>query len=114
MRLARVLLVLLSAAALVNLAIAFARRLVYPYDLEWMEGGMLCHALRLVHGEPIYAEPSARFVSFAYVPLYPAVLRALSPSFGLGYLPARSVSVAAFTLALVVAYVFVRREGGSS
>ena len=113
MRGSRVLLVLLAAAALANLAFAGARRIAYPYDLEWMEGGVLCHALRLVHGEPIYAEPSARFVSFAYTPLYPAVLWALSPVFGLGYLPARSVSVAAFAWALVVAYLFVRREGGS-
>src|SRR5437867_12329994 len=112
MRLARVLLVLLSAAALVNLAIAFARRLVYPYDLEWMEGAMLCHALRLVQGEPIYAEPSVRFVSFAYPPLYPVTLSLLSPLFGVGYLAARAVSVAALAGALLVAYVFVRREAG--
>ena len=113
MRLARVLLFLVSAAALVNLAFAIGRRLVYPYDLEWMEGGMLCHALRLVQGQPIYAEPSARFVSFAYTPLYPIVLRLLAPVTGVGYLPARAVSVAAFALALVVAYAFVRRAGGS-
>src|SRR2546426_12831223 len=113
MRFARVLLFLVSAAALVNLAFAFARRLAYPYDLEWMEGGMLAHALRLLQGQPIYAEPSARFVSFAYTPLYPIVLRLLAPVTGVGYLPARAVSVAAFGLALVVAYVFVRRAGGS-
>jgi len=113
MRFARALLLLVSAAALLNLAFAFARRVVYPYDLEWMEGGMLCHALRLVQGQPIYAEPSARFVSFAYAPLYPIVLRLLAPVTGVGYLPARAVSVAAFASALVVAYAFVRRGGGS-
>ncbi|HEY2941005.1 MAG TPA: hypothetical protein VGN09_01095 [Vicinamibacteria bacterium] len=113
MRLSRVLLLLVSAAALVNLAFAFGRRIVYPYDLEWMEGGMLCHALRLVEGQPIYAEPSARFVSFAYTPLYPIALRLLAPVTGVGYLPARAVSVAAFASALVLAYAFVRRAGGS-
>src|SRR5439155_14413345 len=94
MRLARVLLFLVSAAALVNLAFAIGRRLVYPYDLEWMEGGMLCHALRVVQREPIYAEPSARFVSFAYTPLYPILLGLLAPVAGVGYVPARAVSVA--------------------
>lgn len=113
MRLPRLLLVLVSAAALASLALAFARRIAYPYDLEWMEGGMLGHALRLVQGEPIYAEPSARFVSFAYTPLYPIVLWMLSPLAGVGYLPARAVSVAAFAVALLIAYVFVRRGGGS-
>src|SRR2546428_11903259 len=113
MRPSRTLLLLVPAAALVTLAFAVVRRLLSPYDLEWMEGGMLCHALRLVQGQPIYAEPSARFVSFAYTPLYPIVLRLLAPITGVGYLPARAVSVAAFGLALGVAYAFVRREGGS-
>jgi len=113
MRLSRLLLVVVSLAALANLSFAFARRLAYPYDLEWMEGGMLCHALRLVQGQPIYAEPSARFVAFAYTPLYPIVLWLLAPVAGIGYLPARAVSVAAFASALLVAYAFVRRAGGS-
>jgi len=102
-----------AAAAIVNVACAMARRVGYPYDLEWMEGGMLCHALRLVQGEPIYAEPSARFVSFAYTPLYPAVLSLLAPLFGLGYAPARAVSIVAAAAALVFLYSFVRRAGGS-
>jgi len=113
MRLSRLLLVALSAAAFANLGFAFARRLTYPYDLEWMEGGMLCHALRLVQGEPVYAEPSARFAAFAYTPLYPIVLWLLAPAAGVGYLPARAVSVAAFAVAVLVAYAFVRRAGGS-
>src|SRR5712692_7991779 len=94
MRFSRVLLFLVSAAALVNLGFAFARRLAYPYDLEWMEGGMLCHTLRLVQGQPLYAEPSARFVSFAYTPLYPIVLRLLAPVTGVGYLPAPAAAFA--------------------
>jgi hypothetical protein len=113
MRPSRLLLLMVSAAALANLAFAVGRRLAYPYDLEWMEGGMLVHTLRLVQGEPIYAEPSARFVSFAYTPLYPIVLWLLAPAAGVGYLPARAVSAATFALALVVAYAFVRRAGGS-
>ena len=63
----------------------FALRLGYPLDLEWMEGGVLTHALRLSKGQPLYAEPSVDFVSFLYTPLYPAVLAALSKVFGLSY-----------------------------
>ena len=39
------------------LCYVFARRFAYPYDLEWMEGGMIAHALRLVEHQPIYAPP---------------------------------------------------------
>ena len=113
MRLSRLVLAVVSAAALAGFAFAVARRIAYPYDLEWMEGGMLCHALRVAQREPIYAEPSARFVSFAYTPLYPIVLGLLAPLTGIGYLPARAVSVAAFAASLLVAYAFVRRTGGS-
>lgn len=113
MRVSRLLVAVVSAAALAGLAFAVARRIAYPYDLEWMEGGMLCHALRVAEREPIYAEPSARFVSFAYTPLYPILLGLLAPVAGVGYLPARAVSVAAFAVALVAAYAFVRRAGGS-
>ena len=36
-----------ALAHLVLLAIAIAGRFGYPYDLEWMEGGMLHHAQRI-------------------------------------------------------------------
>ena len=45
-------------------------RLSYPYDLEWMEGGMLLHADRVMQAEPLYVLPSADFIPFIYTPLY--------------------------------------------
>ena len=52
---ARAVALLLAAAAAVSLALTLALRFFHPYDLEWMEGGVLCHALRLIEGKPIYA-----------------------------------------------------------
>jgi hypothetical protein len=74
--------IVLSIWIFVVLARVFLLRLSYPLDLEWMEGGVLTHALRLARGQPIYAEPSVDFVSFLYTPLYPAVLAVLSKVFG--------------------------------
>jgi hypothetical protein len=73
----------------------------YPYDLEWMEGGMLVHALRLTDGSGIYVEPSIDFVPYLYTPLYPALLAALSPIMGISYKVARAISILA-TLGTVV------------
>jgi hypothetical protein len=112
-KVARAVAVALAVAALAVLVYAFARRAAYPYDLEWMEGGMLCHALRLAEGKPIYAAPSVDFVPFLYTPLYPAILALLSKVVGLGYGLARAVSLLSFFAALVLGYVFARREGGS-
>jgi hypothetical protein len=100
--------VLLSAWVFVALARVFLLRLTYPLDLEWMEGGTLTHALRLARGEPLYAQPSVDFVSFLYTPLYPAALAALSKVFGLSYVLGRTVSVLAFSGALVVLVTAVR------
>src|SRR5262245_34390996 len=80
-----------------------ARRIAYPYDLEWMESGMLCHALRLYEGQPIYAAPSVDFIPHLYTPLYPAVVALLARVTGdVGYLLGRAVSVAAFAGSLLI------------
>lgn len=71
-------------------------RLSAPFEIEWMEGGMLAHALRLREGLPIYAPPSLDFVPFFYTPGYPTVLYWLSLIIGELSLPlARGVSLVA-------------------
>ena len=45
-------------------------RIFYPFDLEWMEGGMLLHGLRVMEGKNLYVEPSSDFIPFIYPPLY--------------------------------------------
>ncbi len=99
--------------ALVFLGIA-AVRLAYPFDVEWMEGGMLTHAARLRAGLPIYAAPSADFVSFFYTPLYPAVVAGLSwltgdVTFALG----RAVSLVATLGTFALLFHLVRRESSA-
>src|SRR6185369_16069281 len=73
---------------------AIAGRVCYPYDLEWMEGGMLHHALRIRLGEGIYAPPSVDFIPYLYTPLYPTLLALFGGPSGPSYLLGRAVSVA--------------------
>ena len=68
------------------------QRLHYPFDLEWMEGGMLLHADRVLKGEGIYVPPSMEFIPFIYPPLYPWVLAACAKVLGLGYAVGRTIS----------------------
>ncbi len=83
---------------------AIAARIGYPYDLEWMEGGMLHHALRIQSGEGIYVPPSIDFIPYLYTPLYPALLAMLGGVFGISYTVGRAVSVLALIgIALVSA-----------
>jgi hypothetical protein len=73
---------------------AIAGRVAYPYDLEWMEGGMLHHALRIRLGQGIYVPPSADFIPYLYTPLYPTLLALFGGPTGASYLLGRAVSVA--------------------
>ena len=91
-----------------------ARRIAYPYDLEWMEGSMLHHALRIASGLPIYTPPSIDFVPHLYTPLYPWVVAFLGKLCGgVGYLVGRMVSLVAFLGALGIGGYCAWREGGS-
>ncbi len=91
----------------------FWARLFYPFDLEWMEGGMLAHAWRLQRGLPLYGPPSPDFVAFVYPPGYSALVAALGDVFGLDYPVGRAVS-AVSTLASAGAIVTLAwRQVGS-
>ena len=96
---------LISIPALWQLALlatAVLARLTYPFDLEWMEGGLLDHAARIQEGTGVYTPPSVDFVSYLYTPLYPAVLALGGHAFGLGYTLGRAVSVISLVISLVV------------
>lgn len=87
-------LALLMAVGLVyRLGIIWWTRLFYPFDLEWMEGGMLAHAWRVTEGHTLYGEPSAEWIPYIYPAGYAWLLAAVSPVFGLGYVPARALSI---------------------
>jgi len=106
--------VLLAAGAgLVELALhgrLFAARVSFPLDLEWMEGGVLVHAHRIAHGQPLYVKPSLDFIPFLYTPFYYVVLAGLSKVLPLGYTLARSVSLLSFAGALALLVAAAVRE----
>ena len=90
----RQLVVLLALSWALLLAVVVVARITFPLELEWMEGGSLHHALRLLRGEPLYGAPSVDFVPFLYTPLYPALLTFLAGiGLPLGLFLGRAVSV---------------------
>jgi len=104
-------------AAIAGLSIAVVLltvvlRITYPYELEWMEGGVLEHIARVRAGEPIYTAPMLRFVPFIYPPLYYWLSAAVMPVVGEGFLGPRLVSLAASIGTVALVFMFVRRETG--
>ena len=113
MKLVRALVVVLSIVALVALAWALGMRAAYPYDLEWMEGGMLCHALRIARDQPLYGPPSVDFIPYLYTPFYPWLVAKLGGVSGIGYGLGRAISLVSLTGTLMLGYIYARRAGGS-
>src|SRR5262249_40912614 len=109
-RVAWIALALLAAAHLVLFLYLVARRFAYPFDLEWMEGGMLLHAKRIAEGKAIYGPPSLDFVPYLYTPLYPAVVALLGKIVGITYSLGRFVSLASLAVALALGYRAARRS----
>jgi len=101
--------VLALAASALYLRFAFAH-LRYPGELDYIEGVMLDHVVRLVEGKPLYVAPSAAFITLAYMPGYTFVVSLLARVLGVSFFTGRLVSVAgSLTSAFLVGFI-VRRE----
>jgi 4-hydroxy-L-threonine phosphate dehydrogenase PdxA len=57
------------AASAVYLRFALAH-LRYPGELDYIEGVMLDHVVRMLEGKPLYVAPSTSFITLAYMPGY--------------------------------------------
>jgi Dolichyl-phosphate-mannose-protein mannosyltransferase len=116
MRVERVLfsvLLALAGAYGLTLLVVISLRIGWGFEIEWMEGGELSHALRLATGRGIYVAPSADFVPFFYTPLYPAVLAGLAKlGLPLGFPLGRAVSALATFATMGMLYAIGAREAG--
>jgi hypothetical protein len=106
--------VLLAAAAVLAgiTAYAITMRVPYPFELEWMEGEMVVHVTRLMHGQPLYVGPTLAFVPFGYPPLYYYVSLAVASFIDGGFLPLRIVSIASTVITLAAIIGIVRPVSG--
>jgi 4-amino-4-deoxy-L-arabinose transferase-like glycosyltransferase len=88
-------------------------RIGYPFELEWMEGAVADHVLRILTGRPLYVSPSVEFVPFIYAPFYFYVSAGFAKVLGFSLFPLRLVSFLSSLACCATTYVFVRRETGS-
>ena len=106
----------LAAAAGLTYIILFAAiailRITYPFELEWMEGAMADHVARIMHGLPLYVEPTVDFVPFRYAPLYYFAAAVVANITGFSLFSLRLVSVLSAFAAFTLIFLFVRRETG--
>ncbi len=85
-------------------------RIQYPFELEWIEGGMVDQVLRIVNGQRVYGPPNIDFTPFLYTPLYFYTSAAVTELFGGGFFPLRLVSCTASLLSFTLIYMIVKNE----
>jgi hypothetical protein len=88
-------------------------RMRYPFELEWMEGGMVDHVDRILAGRPLYAKPSLEFVSYLYPPLYDYAAAVFASVVGAGFFPLRLLSFVSSLGVFALLFELARRETGA-
>jgi hypothetical protein len=99
---------LFAIVTYVGIAVA---RMAYPFELEWLEGGLLQAMQRALHGQPLYAPPTLDYVAFNYPPLYPWLAALAARVLGEGFLPLRLISFLASLGCFALIGGLVWREG---
>jgi len=87
-----------------------ALRLLYPYEVEWNEGAVLDHAIRVLDGKPIYTAPSLDFAAFVYTPLYYYVTALALKIGGIGLWAGRFVSILSTLLTALFVGLIIHNE----
>jgi 4-amino-4-deoxy-L-arabinose transferase-like glycosyltransferase len=85
-------------------------RIRYPFDLEWIEGGMVNQVARLLHGQSMYVAPTINYVPFLYPPVYFWFSGLAALIFGIGFFPLRLVSFLASLVSFTIIFLIVRAE----
>jgi hypothetical protein len=101
------------ASSLLFLWVAL-RRVGYPFELEWLEGAMADHMMRVIRGEQLYVAPGVGFVPFIYPPLFYYLSAAVALVTGPGLLPMRLVALGSTVGCFVMIAWIVRRESRSA
>ncbi len=109
-RLFKTVLVPLSIIYIVMFIYVAVSRIEHPFELNWLEGGFLDVVERVLHGMPIYTEPTLEYVPFIYTPLYYILAAAVAGVTGPGFTALRVVSFASSLLCLLIIYLYVSRE----
>ena len=108
--LARLLLWAVALAAVFAFLGLAILRLGYPLELDYIEGVMMDHIVRLSQGRPIYVAPSLDFITLAYMPGYATVSSLLARVVGPHFWVPRLVSLLSMCGLITLVILVVRTE----
>lgn len=102
------LLSVLAAASVVVLVALVVNHVPFPFQLDLMEGVVMQHARRAMHGESIYPLPTPEFVPLAYNALFYIVATPFLSLFGDSLATLRMVSVLGMVGSAAATFFLVR------
>lgn len=103
----------LAAALYIAMYIVIAvKHLVYPFELEWMEGASVDHVRWILAGNAYYGPPKLAFTPFIYPPLYFYVSAGAAKVLGVSFFSMRLVSFLASIGCLIHLFRLARAETG--
>src|SRR5574342_572072 len=104
--------ILVSVVFIAMFFVTALPRLVYPYDLDFIEDSMLMQSLRIADGQPVYVPPNADFNPHVYMPLFLWLGGMLFRISGPSLVSLRSLSLTATLATTVLVYWIALRESG--
>ncbi|HEY4119468.1 MAG TPA: glycosyltransferase family 39 protein, partial [Byssovorax sp.] len=91
-----------------------AKHLAYPYEIEWMEGGVVDAVHHILGPGRLYEAPTVEYTPFIYAPLFFWVSAALSAVLGEGLFTLRLLSFVCSLGATALVAVLVHKETRSA
>lgn len=107
-------LMLSAALSLLMYGWLASQRIVYPFELEWTEGGLADQVSQLLRSGNLYGAPTLEFTPFLYPPLYFYLAAGLAKLNGNSLLALRLISFLASLVVFFAIFELVRRETHSS
>jgi hypothetical protein len=108
-----VIILILSAFAVILFLYVSLTRFTYPFDLEWCEGSLLDHACRIIDGKPYYIPPAPDFIPTAYPPVYYFLIVFIWKILGVNMWSVRLLSIIS-TLLIALFIVLISRKYNTS
>lgn len=103
-----------SAYSIFVLFYIAAYQIPFNFPLEWIEGPMMDHIIRILDGKPIYTAPSIDFVPSPYTPVYFYLSAALCSFFGVSLSILRIISALSTLSILITLFMWARKETSSN
>ena len=111
-RLLLLLLLLVTAVFTTNYLRIGIARVLYPYDLDFIEDGMLMQSWQVAQEQPVFVPPNADFVPQVYMPFYTWLGGQFFKVTGPVFWPLRLLSLSATLATAVLLATITRQESG--